>query len=52
MEELIKDSEFAFDYVHFVYYECHQINFKQGESYIDFPNWIKKKKATLNPTNK
>ena len=27
------------------------INFKYGGSYIDFPDWIKKKKATINPKN-
>ena len=33
-------------------YKCHEINFKQGGSYKDSPNWIKKKKATINPINK
>ena len=30
---------------------CHNVNFKRGGSYIDSPNWIKKKKATINPKN-
>ena len=34
-----------------MYYKCHKINFKRGESYIDSPDWIKKKKATINPKN-
>ena len=28
------------------------MNFKQGRSYIDSPDWIKNKKATMNPINK
>ena len=30
---------------------CHEVNFRYGESYIDSPDWIKKKKATINPKN-
>ena len=30
---------------------CHIINFKQGGSYIDSPDWIKRKKATINLIN-
>ena len=29
----------------------HKVNFKCGGSYIDSPDWIKKKKATINPKN-
>ena len=28
------------------------VNFRRGHSYIISPNWIKKKKATINPKNK
>ena len=31
---------------------CHRINPYQGGPYIDFPDWIKNKKATINPINK
>ena len=31
----MKDSEFVFDYLHFLYYECHKINPNHGGSYID-----------------
>ena len=47
--ELMKGSEFVFDYVHLLYYKCHKINPNHGGSYID---WIKNKKATINPINK
>ena len=50
--ESIKGSEFVFDYVHLLYYECHKINANRGGSYIDSPEWIKSKKATIIPINK
>ena len=31
--------------------KCHKINFKHGSSDTDSPDWIKKKKATINPKN-
>ena len=40
----MKDSEFAFDYVHLLYYKCHEINPNCDGSYIDSPDWEKKKK--------
>ena len=30
----------------------HKISLNRGGSYIDSPNWIKRKKATINPKNK
>ena len=35
-----------------MYYKCHKINLNRGGSYIDSPDWIKSKKATINPINK
>ena len=37
LEELIKGSEFVFDYVHLLYYNCHKINPNRGGSYIASP---------------
>ena len=34
-----------------MYYKCHGVNFIHGGSYIDSPDWLKKKKATINPKN-
>ena len=31
--------------------QCHKANFKSGDSYIDSPDQIKKKKAKINPKN-
>ena len=50
--ESIKDSEFVFHYVHLLYYKCHKINPNRSGSDIDSPDWIKSKKATINPINK
>ena len=40
------------DYVHLLYYKCNKINPNHDGSYIDFLNWIKSKKAEINPTSK
>ena len=34
-----------------MYYKCHKVTFRCGGSYIDSPDWIKKKKATIDPKN-
>ena len=38
-------------YYKMMYYKCHKIKFRRGVSYIDSPDWIKKKKALINPKN-
>ena len=48
----MKGSEFIFDYIQLLYYKCHKRNFGRGGPYIDSPDWIKNKKATINPINK
>ena len=48
----MKGREFLFNFVHLMYYKCYEINPNRGGSYIDFPNWIKNKKATINAINK
>ena len=49
--ESMKGNEFLFDYLHLLFYECHKINPNRGGSYIDSPDWIKNKKATMIPIN-
>ena len=49
LETLINGSDFIFDSVQLMYYKYHKVNFRRGGSYIDSPDWIKKKKATINP---
>ena len=48
----MKGSEFVFDYVYLLHYKCHEIDLNRGGSYIDSTDWIKNKKATLNPNDK
>ena len=37
--------------IHLLCYKCHKINLRRGRSYIDSPDWIKNKKANINPIN-
>ena len=48
----MKGSEFVFDYIQLLSYKCHKINPKCSELYINSPDRIKNKKATINPMNK
>ena len=48
----MKGSEFVLHYVHLLYYKCHKINLNRGVWSIDSPDWIKIKKATIDPINK
>ena len=41
-----------FDCAHLLYHKFHKTNFKRGGSYVDSPDWIKNKKATINPIDK
>ena len=51
LETTMKGSDFIFDVVQIMYCKCHKVNFNRGGSNIDSPDWIKKKKATINPKN-
>ena len=48
----MKCSEFVIDHVRLMYCKCHKINWNHDESYIDYLDWIKNKKATVNLINK
>ena len=47
----MKESDFIFHLVQLMYYKCHKVSFIRSGSYIDSSDWIRKKKATLNPKN-
>ena len=51
LETSMRENDFIFDSVQFLYYKCQKIKFKWGGSYIDSSDWIKKEKATINPKN-
>ena len=52
LETLMRGSDFIYDCVHLLHSRCHKVNFKRGRSYIDSSEWIKEKKATINPISK
>ena len=50
LEEKMSGSEFVFDGVNALYYD--KTSLVRGKSYIDSPEWLKNKKAKINPKNK
>ena len=47
-----KKSNHVFDSVDGLYYTFHKISLNRGGSYMDSPEWLKNKKATINLKNK
>lgn len=43
-KELMKGSEFVFDYIDTLFFKCHKIRLNRAGSYLDFPELIKNKK--------
>ena len=50
-ESMGRGSNLIFDSVNLLYYHLQKISLKRGESYIGSPEWLKNKKATINPKN-
>ena len=48
----MKGSQFVFESADLFYRNLHKISFNRGESYIDSPEWLKNKRAAINPKNK
>ena len=48
----MRGSDFIFNSVQLLRYKCQRIIFRRDGSYIDSPDWIKKKKVKINPKNK
>ena len=44
-------SESIFDSIDALYYDLNKVRLSRGRSYIDSPEWLKNKKATINPEN-
>ena len=51
LQNKMRESDFEFDNVKFLYYDFNKISLNRGGSYIDFPKWLKNKKLTINPKN-
>ena len=47
----MRGSDFIFGCVYLMYCKCHQINPNWSGSYKDSPDWMKNKKASINPIN-
>ena len=47
----MRRSEFVFDSVDLSHNNLHKISLNRGGSYIDSPEWLKNKKAKINPKN-
>ena len=45
----MRGSEFIFDSIDALYYDLNKISLSRGGSYIASPEWLKNKKATINP---
>ena len=52
LEEKMRGLEFVFDDINLLHYDRNKISLNRGESYINSPDWIENKKATINPQNK
>ena len=51
LQNKMRESEFEFDGVNFLYYDFNKTSINRCESYIDSPKWLKDKKSTVNPKN-
>ena len=49
LKEKMSGSDFVFDAVNVLHYDLNKISLNRVGSYIDSPEWIKYKKATINP---
>ena len=47
-----RGNKFIHESIGLLYYYFHKIDMKREESYIEPPEWLKNKKATINPKNK
>ena len=44
-------SDFNFESANRLDYKLHKTKLKRGESYVKSPEWIRNKRATINPKN-
>ena len=51
LEELMRESKFVPYSIDLLFYHLQTIGLNRGGSYIDSPEWLRNKKATINPKN-
>ena len=49
--EKLRKSDFIFHRITEMTYHCHKVDIVRGSSYIDLPEWVKKKHCCINPKN-
>ena len=49
--DINEDSNFVFDGIDGLHYKCNKISLNHDRSYINSSQWLKNKKATINPKN-
>ena len=47
----MRRNKFVCDSIDLLYYHLQKIGLKRGGSYIDSAEWLKNRKATINPKN-
>ena len=47
----MKDGKFVFEIVDLLYYSLHKTTLRRGKSYIESPEWLRNKRATINLQN-
>ena len=52
LEIKMRGRDFVFESADSLQYHIHKISLNRGGSYVDSPDWIKHKRATINPKNK
>ena len=46
-----KGSDFTFESIYLSDYLLHKISLKRRKSYIEYPEWLRNERATINPQN-
>ena len=52
LQNKMKESDFEFDGINFLYYDFNKTSIYRGGTYTDSPKWLKDKRSTINPKNK
>ena len=51
LQNKMKDSDFIFNGVNYLFYDLNRISISKGGSYIESPKWLKDKKCAINQKN-
>ena len=51
LDKKMKDSKFVFESVDLLYYSLHKTTLRRGKSHIKSSEWLRNKRATINPQN-